>query len=50
MEGMTQLVRSRILNSSLYEYSNAYIHAKGTKILLNTEITAAPNNEKKSNI
>ena len=43
MEGMTQLVRSRILNSSLYEYSNAYIHAKGTKILLNTEITAAPN-------
>ena len=37
-----------MLKGSLCDYSDAYIHFKGTKTILNTGTAAAPNNRNKN--
>ena len=42
--------KTSTLKSSLCDYSDAYIHAKGTKIIPNTGISVAPNDTEKNHI
>ena len=42
-------IKTSMLKSSLSDYSDAYILARGTIIVKNTETAANPNNEKNNN-
>ena len=41
------IFKTPMIRSSLYDYSDAYIHVKGTVTVSNTGTTAAPNNRNK---
>ena len=44
----TQIIfKTPVIRSSLCDYSDAYIHVKGTVTVSNTETPAAPNNRNK---